>query len=465
MIILHAGYDKNSFCLWGETPASGAVTKGRKRNNSPEISPFDAGHAGLTAALADVMSGLKVQETARCTIWLPTWRGEPLASSPLIAEIPSPAGQARPGLAAWSITVIPLKIAATIDLLCACVGRETLGQGVIIGRDLSYWVAALRFAGALVARQQFLPNLQLNDGSYNACWEPVISGDDTRRLSQLARAMPHACRALAASAEPPATSPLTLLHYFLGEIVDQLVRSGNNSSGSLRSAKSGQAGFDSLHDQWMHALRSADGLLNGTTSELAALKNQANDWRRPVSISLDAPFRLCFRLEEPEQAIDVETLIKSGRRHETQEGDWYVRYLLQALDDPSLLIPVADAWSARGRAAKALKRGAFNPREYLLSALGQAASLDPQIEQSLKTALPGGYDLDVVAANDFLMEKAWLLEQSGFGVLLPAWWTRKGTKLRLTARANVKSPKMQGATGLSLKQIVQFDWEIALGGQ
>jgi len=49
--------------------------------------------------------------------------------------------------------------------------------------------------------------------------------------------------------------------------------------------------------------------------------------------------------------------------------------------------------------------------------------------------------------------------------MLPAWWTRKGTKVRLTARANVKSPKMQGGSGLSLDEIVQFNWEIALGDQ
>ena len=49
--------------------------------------------------------------------------------------------------------------------------------------------------------------------------------------------------------------------------------------------------------------------------------------------------------------------------------------------------------------------------------------------------------------------------------MLPAWWTRKGTKLRLTAHAKVKSPKMQGGGGLSLDEIVQFDWEVALGDE
>jgi SNF2 family DNA or RNA helicase len=50
-------------------------------------------------------------------------------------------------------------------------------------------------------------------------------------------------------------------------------------------------------------------------------------------------------------------------------------------------------------------------------------------------------------------------------MLLPAWWTRKGTKQHLSARAHVKSPKMQGGSGLSLAQLVTFDWRVALGDQ
>ena len=58
-----------------------------------------------------------------------------------------------------------------------------------------------------------------------------------------------------------------------------------------------------------------------------------------------------------------------------------------------------------------------------------------------------------------------MLEQAGFGVYLPSWWSRKGTKLRLTARAAVKSPKMKSKGSLSLDEILSFQWEVALGDQ
>src|SRR5262249_24520931 len=136
----------------------------------------------------------------------------------------------------------------------------------------------------------------------------------------------------------------------------------------------------SLHDAWMRALRAPDGRIEGDPRELAALAEQVSQWRRPLDVVVSAPFRLCFRLEEP--------------RDEDGSGDWHVSYLLQAVDDLSLLVPAGVAWKGKGRGAKVLGRDGFKPREYLLSALGQAAVLCPRIEASLKSAAPDGYELD-----------------------------------------------------------------------
>ena len=87
------------------------------------------------------------------------------------------------------------------------------------------------------------------------------------------------------------------------------------------------------------------------------------------------------------------------------------------------------------------------------AAWGQAAGICPRIEQSLKRPVPTGYELDAAGAHEFLTLRAQALEQAGFGVMLPAWWTRKGTKLQIAARARVKSPAMQAAAELSLDEI------------
>ena len=174
------------------------------------------------------------------------------------------------------------------------------------------------------------------------------------------------------------------------------------------------------------------------------------EWRRPVSVHAAAPYRLTFRLEEPQDGA--------------REAAWFVRHLLQATHDQSLLVPAEDVWNdGRGRRLPLVRAG-FDPREHLLASLGQASGIDPLIEASLRSPAPAGYAGDATAAYEFLGRKAIALEQAGFGVLLPAWWTRKGTKDRLTARATVKSPKLQGGTGLRLDDLVRFEWQVAVGG-
>lgn len=66
----------------------------------------------------------------------------------------------------------------------------------------------------------------------------------------------------------------------------------------------------------------------------------------------------------------------------------------------------------------------------MLSALGQASGISPEIAANLKDAAPEGDSLDVQGAHRFLTHTSLTLEQAGFGVMLPAWWTNKGAKLR-----------------------------------
>jgi SNF2 family DNA or RNA helicase len=421
--------------------------------------------AALAAAAFDSAMNQASAETV--VVWLPTVGGRPLASSPMIAEPPGPDEHAA--VSPWEVTALSLPTERVLELLCYCAGRETLSQGIVIGADLAFCAQVVRFAGSIVARQSFLPGVDLKGASARARWEPVIAGADAQRLKRLSAAMPHACRALTGreGQSPPDTPAVIILSDFINEVVDKLVRSAftPDSRSSVNASRRKQArSFESVHDKWLQALRAGEGLMSGDASELARLAEQVRDWQRPVTAQAATPFRLCFRLEEPEADDEMSGGLASTHAS-TSEGRWQVRYLLQAADDPSLIVPAAQVWNTRGRQAALLHRETFRPREYLLYALGQAAKVSPQVERSLKAAAPGGYELDAAGAHEFLQEQAWLLEQAGFGVMLPAWWTRKGTKLRLTARAVVESPKFQGGGRLSLEEIVKFDWEVALGDE
>jgi SNF2 family DNA or RNA helicase len=464
MIVLQGCIEAGRFLLWGETPAETApkVRRRSRRSSNPEIQPLPFGAAGeaLAAAVANFVPAGSLAFAQDHTVWLPTVADQPVASTALVAEPPT--AKETPTLRGWRVTAMPLLFGQAVALLCACRDKETLAPGVVVGKSLAYWTEALRWAGSLVAREQFLPGLDKSEEGWRACWKPVLAGPDQQRLNSFVQAMPAACRAVNGQAGPPDRAAAVVLSEFLDGAVDALVRESARPSlpalrPATRRAKSKPA-FDSLHDQWLHALRAPEGSMQGTEAELAGLAEQMANWQRPITISNAAPFRLCFRLEESQA---------NGKQTEPAPNQpWTVRYLLQAQDDPSLLLPAEQAWSPKGSTRTLLKRNGFEPREYLLSALGQAAGLCPPIEASLRQATPGEFTADATEAYRFLTESSLLLEQAGFGVILPAWWTRTGTKQRLSVTAQVKTPKSQSSgLGISLDDIIRFEWQVALGDQ
>jgi SNF2 family DNA or RNA helicase len=458
MIILHLSAGADGFLLWGERPAQEAPAAAPRRSRKarsplPAASPFDPGSDGLAAALQDVAPSFarRCAKAPAAVLWLPTAQERPIASSALIAEPPEASAEVT--LAPWSTTAVPLSSGDLLDLLYGCLDRDTLAPGIVVGVTLRFWTTALRLAAALVAREQFLPGITEAGPAWYGQWQPALAGPEGHRFSALARAMPAACRAAGTAEGPPDIPAADVLHRFLDTAVDTLVRpvprEGPTPVRKKRPKKSQEA-FDSVHDEWMHALRAADASVGA--AEAPTLAEQVRTWQRPAALVSAAPYLLCFRLEEPAAEKDA-----------AADSSWMVRYLLQAQDDPSLLVPVKDALASGGEKAALLQRAGFQAREYTLSALGQAAGLCPEIEASLRSRIPEGFTLDPTGAFRFLSETAWALEQAGFGVLLPAWWTRKGTKQRLALRAHVKTPAMQGGSGLSLEDLVKFDWKVALG--
>jgi hypothetical protein len=437
MIVLHAAGAADRLYLWGESPAAAAAGR---RTRGPARSPLATEAARLAASLAAAVPSLGALAAAeRLTAWLPALNGTPLPSSPLVGPMPERAPRAR--LSAWRVDAVPLAAAQAVLLLASAGGRDTLGPGLVVSKDLAFWTLVLRFTAALAARERFLPGALERGGAWHARWTPVYDADDARRRQVLARAMPGACRALAAGegASAPA-SALDVLDEVVTLLLDELVR-------SARPDRAPPGPVESVHDAWLRALFTRDGVIAGGAGDLASLAASLREWRRPVAAASTAPFRLCFRLEEP------------------AEGDarpWSVRYLLQGRRDPSLLVPAEKAW--RGATAARLF-GSTDVHEHLLSSLGQAAALCPPVEASLRQREPAGYATDTRGAHAFLTESAGALEQAGFGVLLPAWWAGGGTRLRLGVRAQVKSPRLKEGGGVGLEELVRFDWQVALGGE
>jgi SNF2 family DNA or RNA helicase len=480
MMILHGAIVDDALFLWGESPPDDAAPS-RKRK-TPRPYPFDAGAEAVTRAARQLPISFRptARRKSQATAWLPTMGTRPLPSSALIGEMPDEPAEVT--TVPWLVEGIHLDASETLDLLSGYGQRAGMLHGILGGRDLRFWIRAVRLAGSLVARQRYLPGVLERDGKLHACWKPVWITEDLRYLEELAEAMPAAARALVPNGgEAPQEAPLKLLKRFVEHLVDHIVRTHTepesedgvvSMSSSLLAADASDA---TPHDRWLGALSSEQSAVKGKETELEDLHEQIREWRKPLDAAIGAPFRLCFRLEEPATAKDEpRSKRQQGRRNgkaRTREAArpgqrrWYVRYLLQGTDDPTLVVPTADAWILRGRKAAALQRSGSDVHQTLLVSLAQAAGVCPKIEMSLRSRKPSGYSLDARGAHEFLNQTAPALEQAGFGTILPEWWTGNETEHHLSVRASVDTPEHDAQQEEPhLDDFVSFDWEVCLAG-
>jgi superfamily II DNA or RNA helicase len=363
----------------------------------------------------------------------------------------------EPRLIPWKVPGLALDIVTDLDLLI------TLPLGKAgerwWGADLRYWGLAAKLALELLAHHKYLPGLTEHKGEYKAVWMPVMDAlHDRARLRALAQAMPPVCRAIFSESDKPkpdqALTPHALLDDFIKRLVDQAVRDW----GRVRLDRRRKPPQD-IAGAWWEALWDVDdGKIEVELvqrRELAGLFDAWQGWIRQLRSAAEAAFRLCFRLEPPE--VDPES-------RQVTSPDWGLRYMLQANDDPSLLVPAEKVWSARGGTLRYLNRKFEGTQEQLLAGLGLAARIFPPIMDSLRTAHPQSCKLTVGEAYAFLREVGPLLEGSGFGVLVPPWWDKPGARLGVRAKLKADA-NIVGSGILSLDSLVQFEWELALGDE
>lgn len=472
MIVFHGAWSieshsppQGSFFLWGETSENGGRRlsagdvgkrrKQRKTTRKKEI-PFHPFHASFDE-LINLMSGLRgrmsPKEPARYTVLLPSTPDEPWPSLSWLRETAIP--DAQPELRPWEVE--GLRLSAT-DVLQLPVLWDELEHStdLRLGHDARFWLEAVDLVLEILAQHRFVPWFCRDaENRLHAVWKPVFDrADDQKRLTALAQAMPEACRCLVSdgsnSIERP--EPRALLLHFSSSITDAVVR--DRLARQRYDTESG----------WLPALLSRDSILEGSEARLRLLEKDWKLWSEPLRVPPGAtPFRTCFRLDPPPDGSD-----KSGP-FVPKGCQWALRFFLQAADDPSLLIPADKVWTSSARQMKFLTRRFENPQERLLADLGRASRFFAPLNQSLKSARPESCELNTQEAYVFLREVVPLLEECGFGVLVPSWWDRQaGATEAWGIRLKLSPPKDKGRVaghGLSFHTLAQFDWEVALGEQ
>jgi len=483
MLLLHAGIHNGNTILWAErqlSPDQGEKESARAgsfhsiakstRSLQPfklDKHPFGAFYDNLVEVLEPVAPDVRSDSARMATyrVWLPSSDGKPIPSSAMLVD-DATFDRRSDGLTPWAVHGVLLRPHELASMFLAADNQHIFARGTYLANEFEFLSLCLRFAASLVVRQQYVPGIVEKDGLFYAQWQPTFIKDDRGHLAELAAMAPPVVRALEEADNsrhgPPNSAPLTVIKNYLAILVNDLVR---NLSAPTKDSND----YDSVHDCWLSALTSDTGLMRYEYAEIVKFAAQLSEWQQPITALEGSHFRLCFRLEEPMlitddgEPLDEVPPVEQGDElsFANNQSSWRVTFHLQDISDPSLLIAIKDAWSNRKITREKFAEHNFNPKEYLLLALGQAARLCPEINQSLHDYAPEGYALTDEGAYEFLTEQASALEQAGFGVMLPSWWRRSSNRLKL--KAVVRPNKLGATSNLSLQSVMEFKWRAAIG--
>jgi len=437
--------DEGGLFLWGETAVSPQPKRDRRKKAAQRHS-FALKQGELPAIVRQVIAWDKrpfAPHTA--TLWLPTNKFGPAPSPELLHDWEQ--DDAPLELRPWIVKGIRLNARDSFRFLVALNDAELMR--VMVGGNGRFYQHAINFTLEILAHQKLRPTLveirDKRDMRYEARWQPILDNEqDARRLTQLAAAMPAACRADAPNPDET-IPPRALLDNFLNHMVDAAVREWGTTyelyfpTGSTPS------------ERWLRALFAVNPAVKGSPSQLQHLHSSYRAWTRALTIAGDKHYRVAFRLEAPAQ--------------DAESDDWTLHYLLQARDDASLIVPAAAVWQAQGGVLEALNRRFDRPQERLLTGLGYAGRFFAPITASLHHKNPTDIHLTSQEAFEFLRHCAPQLEQSGFGLLTPPWWNKPGTRLGVRLKlGNSKKKDANVSSGhMNLKNLVSYRWQLSIG--
>ncbi|CAD7851233.1 MAG: Helicase, SNF2/RAD54 family [Olavius algarvensis Gamma 1 endosymbiont] len=449
-----AFFQDGSFQLWVELPEEGA----RKRGQGIPFHPF-----GLPGkAWPEFLGTLGIQPTGHQpgdlpelhTIHLPSAGGAPLPSPQLATYRPEVVTEgARTSLEPWRVHCRglsqPIRQLSELHFLV-----RHRAEAIQLGDDFLFWYWFTQALKDFLLRDQYLPTLIYHQpprlkgkrksppaelyGSFR--W---VSDQYGQLIRDARERMPAAG---AAGLDGPGAGEGVLRHC-AEVLLDRIVRVTQLPTTFLRKIDDSllTACLDIRRQPWRITAKSQEDYRHW------------RQWRQRISgTEREAAFTLGFRLVEPS---------------DEGEDDWALHFVAVPADDPSQRLAVADYWCAsKAERTRMCRRLGKDFETHLLLDLGLAARMVPKLWAGLDTAEPQSVALDLDEAFDFLKESAWVLEDSGFKIIVPSWWTPQGRrriKIRLQASPGSRAPSVtsMGGRHVALDNLMQYSYQLAIGDQ
>ena len=349
---------------------------------------------------------------------------------------------------------------------------------VQLGSDLLFWYHYTQAFKQMILKDQYIPALKYRELEVKAAkttkastktsakskkaitqvpkfeiypaWE-IVSEQYSEELEKYVEYMPLAC---VAGFSEPNLQPLfsdrhTILQHFSESVLHSIL------TNTPSTAQFDKQVSDSLLQQCLNFSDNhfTDAIISGDFALKAYQQWQA--WRQKiVRTQSDSAFYLCFQLQAPVKETEA----------------WQLQFQVAPKQDPSLKLPLADYWAMTAAKKKSMeKQFGKEIEQNLLLNLGYAARIYHPVWQGLETDRPIGLSLDLDQAFKFLKESAWVLEDAGYKVVVPAWWTpagRRKAKIKLKGSSkSAASSKTQAKSYFGFDQLVEYQYELAIGDE
>ncbi len=368
----------------------------------------------------------------------------PHPSDRLVAALGGLDRSETPWLARFDVATCSLEPADGLRLLLAIASGDVhIAEDP--GYDLVFWSDVARLVADRCESQRFIPSLrQDSQGRLRAIWRPWLQDDEAaERLTDLLDRMPPVARGVD---DAIGHAPWPRLEAAMEGMTDGLVRALLCRE-QFVEAIDGRTDEDQ-HVQWLSGLLDDSPMLEVNGDQAVVLLRAARSW---ISQLDDLASGQTLRLR-----LDV-------CPPEGEHGPWAVTLGLAAANDATLSVLAEDIWNSTPEAIQLA--GDADAQDVLLTELGQAARLWPELDPLLEQASPSRMELDSRGAWSLLGEFRPLLEEAGCIVVVPPWWG--GSDNTLGLRMTVESPDLDDLDGAprGLATVIRYRWQVAVGDQ
>jgi len=388
----------------------------------------------------DLLLGpLATGQGALLSVLLPSHAGKPLPSPELqYGEIDD-----KVTLQSWQVYAYPLsaplKAINNIHFLCCYqVGNSSIGS------DFLFWYYFSQSLKQILAKDHYIPLLLSKKSGAKIelfrRWQ-VVSSNYENLIQTAITQMPLACS--------QQHQPESLLRHFAEVVIDELLTAAALEMPQIFTKK--------VQGDFLETI-----LLHKHSAESIAICQQLPDdfihwqqWQQKLlgteeQSALQMGFQL---LEANAKAIN----------------QWRLVFFLSSHKDPSFKLDLDDFWAHKDHFHELLQQqfGAAIEQQLLIN-LAQAARIYPKLWLGMEGAEPASVQLTMDEAFEFLKESAWILEDAGFKVIIPAWLTPKGrrrAKVRLRSGGKAKSTPANAQAYFSMESLTNYHYELALGDE